>query len=462
MSAHPDDWRPNPGPQTRFLSLTCREALFGGRAGGGKSSGLLADATRYIGRGYGSNYSALLLRRTFPDLEKSLIEKSLALYPRFGAKYNSQKKQWRFPGGESIWFGHLEHEKDIIQYQSAEFQFIGFDELTHFSESQYLYLFSRLRSSVGIPLRMRAGTNPGGDGHEWVFKRFGYWLDPERPIKAKPGEVIYIITSEDGVETVVPKGTPDAVSRCFVPAGLSDNPYIDADGEYRRNLQQLDRVTRERLRDGNWLIKPARGLYFKRSYFRIVDVAPADCHWIRYWDRASSGETEAVKRKKKDPDYTVGLKLGKTPSGLYVVGHVERFRESPFGVQDKVKTIASQDGKRCAIGIEQDPAQAGEAESLAYVRMLDGYNVRRFPARVDKVTRAQPVSAQAEAGNVVIVRGPWNDSLLNELEAFPESAHDDQVDALSGAHNALNTVSFAQGSVVVPFESVLDGEDSGW
>lgn len=457
----PADWTPHPGPQTRFLSLTCREALYGGSAGGGKSQSLLADATRYIGRGYGPDYSALLLRRTFPDLEKSLIEKSRLLYPRLGGSYNSQQKVWRFPGGETIWFGYCEHESDVYQYQGAEFQFIGWDELTQFTEKQYLYLFSRLRSAAQIPLRMRATTNPGGEGHDWVFRRFGPWLDPKCAVHAEPGQVLYFRSTESE-ELQSTRDDPESFGRCFVPAKLSDNPSIASDGEYRRNLQQLDPVTRAQLRDGNWLARPSRGMYFKRGWLRIVDVAPADCRWIRYWDRASTGETEAVKRKRSDPDYSVGLKLGRAPNGIYYVSHVDRFREGPFGVQDRVKRIASQDGKLVVVGIEQDPAQAGEAESLIYVRMLDGYNVRRFPARQDKITRAQPISAQTEAGNVCLVRGPWNDAFIEECEAFPEGNHDDQVDAFSGAHNALNTVSFAHGSTIVPFESVLDGEDIGW
>ena len=169
---------PNPGPQTRFLGLTCFEALYGGAAGGGKSASLLVDSIRYVGRGYGANYHAILFRRTYPELEKSLIKESRGLYPRLGGVYNEVKSTWTFPGGEIVEFAHIQHEKDVFKYQGAAFQFIGFDELTSFTETQYLYLISRVRSSTGVPCRVRSATNPGNEGHEWVFSRWGLWLDP--------------------------------------------------------------------------------------------------------------------------------------------------------------------------------------------------------------------------------------------------------------------------------------------
>jgi len=429
ISDHPDDWLPNPGPQARFLSLTCFEALYGGAAGGGKSDALLVDAIRYVGRGYGTDYSALLLRREIPDLEKSLIIRSHDLYPRIGGRYNEVKKTWRFPGGERIYFGHMQHERDRLQYQGAAFQFVGFDEVTSFTETQYTYLISRLRSARGVPRRLRSATNPGGEGHEWVFRRFGAWLDPEAGFRAAPSEVVYFVKDGDA-ERPVPKGTKDALGRVFVPARLADNPYLAADGQYDRALGELDAVTRKQLREGDWLIKPAAGLYFKRTYFDIVDAAPADAIRVRHWDRAAT-EPE----KGKDPDWTVGLKLAKSRDGVYFVEHVERFRESPLGVEQAIKATASQDGKRCMVHLAKDPGAAGKFEAEYYVRALDGYDVRAESETGDKLTRAQPVSAQAEARNIKLVRGAWNEAFIRELERFPtQGVHDDQVDALTGAY----------------------------
>jgi predicted phage terminase large subunit-like protein len=427
-----EDWRPNPGPQTRFLSLRCFEALYGGAAGGGKSDALLVDAIRGLGKGYGRAYAALLLRREFPDLEMSLMRRSHALYPRLGGHWKGDNKTWTFPGGETVRFGHAQHELDVHQYQGAEFQYVGFDELTSFTEYQYRYLISRLRSSTGVPCRLRGATNPGGPGHDWVFRRFGYWLDPEATRHAAPGEVLYLCRDGDSGERVATRETVGALGRTFVPARLTDNPFLSGDGNYSRALDELDPVTRAQLKGGDWLIKPAAGAYFKRGWFEFVDAAPAQARRIRYWDRAA---TEAA--DGKDPDWTVGIRLALSPDRIVYVEALERFRENPGRVEKNIRATAELDGRGVQVGIEQDPGQAGKFEASYYVRALHGWHVRTFPVTGDKVTRCGPVSSQAHAGNVKIVRGAWNERFISELEQFPEGTHDDQVDALSGGYAAL-------------------------
>jgi predicted phage terminase large subunit-like protein len=429
---HPDDWRPLPGPQTRFLSLTCFEALYGGAAGGGKSDALLVDAARYIGRGHGGAYHALLLRRTFPELEASLIKRSWDLYPRLGGRYNEQKKIWKFPAGELVQFGHVQHESDVFKYQGDEFQFVGFDELTSFAKSQYIYLFSRVRSSRGVPCRVRAATNPGNEGHEWVFERFGAWLDPESKKPVDPSKVAYFLRCPDEVERMMPKGTPGAKGRTFVPARLEDNPYLFADGQYEAVLNSLDPVSRARLRNGNWLIKPARGIYFNRTQFRFEDAAPAVAQRIRYWDRAA---TEA--KPGTDPDWTVGVRLARTGDGQWWVEDVVRMRGNPGQVEAVIRSTAELDGKAVTVGLEQEPGASGVSEIAYLTKALEGFHVRPNKKRVDKIVSAGPVSAQVFQHNVHIVRGPWNEAFVSELEQFPEGSHDDQVDGLSGGFSLL-------------------------
>ncbi|MFN7135392.1 MAG: terminase large subunit domain-containing protein, partial [Myxococcales bacterium] len=159
--------------QRAFLLYNGREALYGGAAGGGKSDALLMAALQYADV---PGYSAVLFRRTYADLAKpeALMDRANEWLRGADAKWNEQRKQWRFPSGAVLSFGHLEHENDKYEYQGAAYQFIGFDELTQFTRTQYLYLFSRLRRLKGlpVPLRVRAGSNPGGVGHEWVFDRF--------------------------------------------------------------------------------------------------------------------------------------------------------------------------------------------------------------------------------------------------------------------------------------------------
>lgn len=230
--------KPHPRQQT-FLDLTCREALFGGAAGGGKSDALLMAALQHV---HVPGYAALLLRRTYQDLSLpgAIMDRAQQWLANSGAKWDEEAKEFRFNGGGRLCFGYLQVDKDRFRYSSAEFQFIGFDELTQFPERWYRFLFSRLRKPqrgplAAVPLRMRGATNPGNIGHEWVRKRF--MLDPLDP--------------ETGEE------------RVFVPSLLSDNPSLDA-ATYRQALAQLDRHTRRQLEEGVWA-PDTSGLVYKYS-----------------------------------------------------------------------------------------------------------------------------------------------------------------------------------------------------
>lgn len=230
--------------QALFLGLNdTREVFYGGAAGGGKSSCLLMAALEYVNT---AGYSALLLRRTYADLSKpgALMDRANGWLKSSLAKWNEQKKQWTFPSGATLTFGYLDTENDKYQFQGSEYQFIGFDELSQFTESQYLYLFSRLRrlQDSDVPLRMRSASNPGGVGARWVFQRF----IPEK------------FTPQDAVEPRV--WWKDGVGedgkefkRAFIPARLQDNPYLDRH-EYEQALNELDPITREQLLRGDWHI----------------------------------------------------------------------------------------------------------------------------------------------------------------------------------------------------------------
>lgn len=437
-------WTPYPGAQTAFVSCGVYEALYGGQAGPGKTDCLVVLPLRWVGE---PGFNGIIFRRTFPELEGQVIPRSREIYPVAGGQYNSVQHCWTFPSGARIHFGHLQHEADVYRYQGWEFQYIGFDELTQFTEKQYTYLLSRARSTRGIPIRIRSSSNPGGEGHEWVFKRWAPWLDPKAAVKAALRQVLHYVPTPRGDEWVSP-GTANALTRVFIPGRMEDNPALmQNDPGYRDRLGGLDAVTRAQLRDGDWLARPAAGAYFKRSYFDIVDAAPAEvADRVRRWDLAAT-EPE----KGRDPDWTVGLKMSKTRDGIYYVEDVARFRESPHKVEFGIRTTAELDGKRCRVMLPQDPGQAGKAQVAYYIRSLVGFDVRATPETGDKVTRAQPVSAQCEARNVKLVRGTWNEEFIRELEAFPEGGHDDQVDALSGAFLALLNARVPTGTSADPF-----------
>lgn len=161
--------------------------------------------------------------------------------------------------------------------------------------------------------------------------------------------------------------------------------------------------------------------------------APADLDIVRYWDLAATEKNEF-----NDPDWTVGVKLGRDTAGGYYLLDMVRGRANPGDVERLLLNTATQDGKKVRIGFGQDPGQAGKSQALHLVRSLSGFTVLPAPESGDKLTRFGPFSSQCRAGNVKVLRGLWNDELFRVLEGFPDLAHDDEVDACSGALEMLN------------------------
>jgi predicted phage terminase large subunit-like protein len=407
--------------------------LYGGECGGGKSEALVAAPLRWI---HHPDFRAILFRRTFPELEKSLIDRSSKLYPYFKASYNSSKHYWIFPSGARIYFGHLEHDKDVFSHQSAEYQYLGWDELTQFTETQYRYLISRLRGPAEIPIRIRAGTNPEPN---WVMHRWAPWVDrsPDyRGIRVNSADVLWYLPDDQGGESIVPAGTPGAMSRTFIRAGRINTPQVTAD--YIHRLSTLDPVQRARLRDGDWGLAKGQGIYYQALWCPIVgraDLSHALAR-VRYWDRAAT----VPSKTNPDPDYTVGVLMARYPGDLYVIEDVVRLRSTPSAVDALLAETALADGTSTHIVVEQDPGQAGIAQVQATIRALAGFAVSSRRPTGDKVRRFSPFSSQAEAGNVRLMRGAWNQFYNQELERFPDGSHDDQCDATSGAFNFLTEV----------------------
>jgi predicted phage terminase large subunit-like protein len=358
-------------------------------------------------------YSALLLRRTYTDLSLpgALMDMAQAWLRGTDAVWHEMSKTWHFPSGAMLTFGHLQNENDKYRYQSSQFQFIGFDELTQFTETKYRYLFSRLRrlKHVNIPIRMRSATNPGGLGSDWVYNRF-------------------LVETETNQE------------RLFIPAKLDDNPHMDKDA-YVQSLNELDPITREQLLNGDWSVRQP-GSMFQRSWFRIIDMPTPDItRKVRYWDLAA---TEA--NGSNDPDYTAGVLIGEK-DGQYYILDVVRERLTPAGVEKVIRKTAEVDGVGVDIWIEQEGGSGGKNTIDYYARhVLKGYSLRGDPVSGagSKTLRAKPLSAASENGNVYLVRGNWLTVLLDELEAFPLGGHDDMVDACSGALRKLSAPRFVR------------------
>lgn len=393
--------------QKVFLRTNAMEALFGGAAGGGKSSALLMSALQYVDV---PNYSAILFRRTFADLSLpgALMDRFkswVSLYDDI--HWNSNTFVATFPSGARISFGYLNNSQDYLRYKGSEFQFIGMDEVTEIRESDYRYLFSRLRRpSSGplsqVPLRMRAASNPAPN---WVRQRF-------------------IV---EGPHT----------GRIFVPSKLTDNPGIDA-ASYRQALSALDPIERRRLEEGDWW-STTLGSMFDRTSIVILDPdeipqITSSARVVRFWDLAATEPNHA----NPNPDYTVGT-LMLMDQGIAYVLDVRRMRQKGDKVEQFIAQTAYEDGKTVPIRMEQEPGSSGKALADQYARyVLPGYDFAAIRSTGDKVTRARPFAAAAANGNVRVVRGPWLTEWLDEMSSFPEACdHDDQVDSAVGAFTHL-------------------------
>lgn len=436
-----EGWAPQPGPQLAALMCPAYEVLYGGAAGGGKTDYTLADHLRdallY------QFYKGVIFRRSYPELDE-VIQRARWFFPTACPDVSERDggKEWKFPLGGRVLLRHLQDYKAALSHKSAEYTKITFEELTTFEERQYLYLHTRARSSKGVPVSIHSTTNPGGTGHAFVFKRWGPWLDPHyQGPHAEPGEILWFISGPKGEDIWVPAGTPNALSRTFIPAKLSDNKMLTkADASYELRLNAQDPLTREQLKNGNWLAKPSPKTFFNREWAPMVDSVPPDVRVVRGWDRASTEEGAG-----KDPDWTAGVKVGYSEaSDLYYIMDVERFRRAPGGVKRGVKEAATGDGVNCWQIIPVDPGSAGVFEASDWLTTLLGFVVDVSRETGDKVTRARVWSGRfaPEPGQVYgkfrIVRGPWNEAYLSEIEDFPTpNVHDDQVDATSSAFRAL-------------------------
>lgn len=249
-------FKPNPGPQTMFLSASEEEVLYGGSAGGGKSYAMLADPMRYFNN---PNFVGLLLRRTNDEL-RELKWESMKLYPAAfkgtgnEPTWKEKDSMWVFPSGAKLWMSYLDRDEDVMRYQGQAFSWIGVDELTQYATPfAWNYLKSRLRSAdpeLQQNLSMRASTNPGGPGHHWVKKMF---IDP-----APAGKAFDAIDIDSGEVLRFPQnharsGQP-LFRRRFIPARLSDNPYLYESGTYEATLLGLPEDQRRKLLDGDWTV----------------------------------------------------------------------------------------------------------------------------------------------------------------------------------------------------------------
>jgi predicted phage terminase large subunit-like protein len=332
--------------------------------------------------------------------------------------WNANSYVATFPSGARVSFGYLNNTNDYLRYKGSEFQFIGMDEVTEIRESDYRYMFSRLRRPASgplsqVPLRMRAASNPAPN---WVRQRF-------------------IV---EGMEQ----------GRIFVPSKLTDNPGIDADS-YRQALQALDPIERRRLEEGDWW-STTLGTLFERENIIIIDssevpTVTSAARAVRFWDLAATEPSHSY----PNPDWTVGT-LMLFDGGVSYILDVRKIRAKGEKVEQFLAQTAYEDGRGVSIRMEQEPGSAGKALVDQYARyVVPGFDFQGIRSTGDKVTRARPFAAAVANGNVRVVRGPWLTDWMDELSSFPEACdHDDQVDSAVGAFTYLTGLGLPQRKIV--------------
>lgn len=383
------------------------EAFYGGAVGGGKSDALLMSALQFVDV---PGYNAILIRENYQvlSLPGGLMDRAFEWLTPTDAHWNDKNKRWIFPSGATLSFGYLDGPRDHFRYQSSEFQFVGIDECVNIREKQALYMFSRLRKleTSPVPIRFRCASNPPAREQ---YER-GKWVK-ERYIHS---------------------------NRIFIPAWMDDNKFLNK-VEYEKSLNNLDPITREQLKKGDWDIQIS-GNFFKREWFPIVDKdkAPSleDCRVVRYWDFASTDAEPG-----KDPAFTSGCKMAyHEPTQKYYIWNINRFQKSSAKKEAIVRQTADIDTADIPIYIEQEPGSSGKDVISHYQRnILPEFAVEgdTVSGKGSKTKRATPLASAGERGDVLLVRGHWNENFLEELELFPDGSYKDQVDSASGAYNKL-------------------------
>ena len=434
------------------------QALYGGAAGGGKSSALLMAMAQMAW--LHPDFSGICFRRSYTDLIQpgALLDRAMKWWIPQGAAWSGTSRQFRFPNGAQVSMSYLWGPQDHLRYQGAEYHMTAWDEMTQWeTAAQYEYVgLSRVRRKAGceIPLRTLSTSNPGGPGHDWVKRMFIGGTDQS--------------------------GEWQPAQHYYVPATLADNPHLDR-SVYEAGLASLHPTVREQLLRGNWDARDP-GDYFRREWFGpLLDPetdrwASHQCIRIRWWDLAASEKPEAAR--------TAGVRMARHRSGSRVVEHCTAFRATPGKRDDLIVQTAQADGHNVVVGVEIEGGSGGIAQFLALEKRLksagfrvvgarpqeqndreQGVVIRNTTQRAAKAMRADPVASCLERGYIRrgeseqqtsglwgvdadkppehhkdglrCMAGSWTQAYLDELIGFPEGHLCDVVDATSGAWSWL-------------------------
>jgi len=463
--------RPQAGPQELILQTPADIGIIGGSLFGGKSWSLVIEPLRHV-RVPGFNF--VVFRRTMPEITNpgGLWEETEKWYYAAGGEPRLHVHEWDFADGRVTGkFAGLQFENDVDLWKGAQICLLIFDQLESFTERQFFTMLSRNRSTCGVEPYVRGSVNPDPDSFVATF--LGWWIDVDGwAIPARSGVIRWFIKVNDQVEwstvTCAPEsyaaydtqkiaavaelearfpgqaqtegGIALAKSVTFVLARLQDNVIgRTINPTYEANVRSMAGWERERLlggdRGGNWKARPTAGKVFNRAWFKTtLHALPTGdiVRWVRYWDKA--GTQDGGK-------YSAGVLMAQLRDKRVLIVDVERGQWSALNRETVIKQKADADRQTFGdvdIWVEQEPGSGGKESAEASVRNLAGHTVRVDKVTGDKVTRANPLSAQAEAGNVLLMAGSWTEAFLKEAHSFDGvHGYSDQIDAAAGAFNKL-------------------------
>lgn len=462
---------PQPGPQTEFLTSSADAIVYGGAAGGGKSWALLYEPLRYcLMEGMGA-FRAVIFRQTYKQIMDpgGLWEKAEEMYPLVGGKAHQTSMTWTFPNGSKVVFAYMQNENDKLKWQGAEVDYVGWDELTHFSASQVSYLWSRCRNpKTPIKTYMRYSTNP--EAGSWVRDYIAPWVHKDyreiekeragnegrRPHIADSGEIMCVVRDGDGWNFYWPEELDElginkklAKTLTFIKSTVADNKYLVPDGnldnsEYVANLHQLDIVERMRLLEGDWDVDHGDCLFDLDNFSLVSDVEiPWDRlrDFVRYWDMAA---TDKDKDRYDKAAYTAGVLLGRDYlTGVVYILDVIRRKLDPVQLhalvyecaqndRDWVREVRGSSSADVRIFMEQEPGSSGNDSIIGYAKDLAGFPFEGDKVSGEKTVRAKPLATYSANGLIRVRKAPWNKDYLNEAESYPIGRKLDQIDATAG------------------------------
>ena len=427
-----------------FLKSPADIVIYGGMAGSGKSYALLMEPLKWIRHIPG--YGGVIFRRLGPQItnEGGLWDTSKELYYKTDARPRENSLDWLFTVNGSqkpnrLKFASMQYEKDKYQWQGSQIPYIGWDELTHFERSQFMYLLSRNRSTCGIKPCIKATTNP--DANSWVKELIQWYLDPNTglAIPERSGVIRYFVVIDDDFKWAsdpeeliyeygdyFKDGIEEAImSFTFINASIHDNKILlKKDPGYLAKLHSLPKVERERLLGGNWNITEEDGLV-SRDWWNLYDYPPDDLRdFIWSWDLAA--------RDKTWNDYTVGGLWARNDSGHYLIKMVrfkKKYPEQKKAIQEQFE-IAEKEGYDIKEILIEDKSNGivliDELKSTTTLPII------AINPKTDKIARVNACSSDIEAGNVFLPRNDgYTKIFINEWSQFPpqsSSGHDDIVD----------------------------------